>query len=49
MLRTNCFSDFEDAVQYFTVIQASDLKVIITRNKKGFRHSEIPVYTPKSF
>ncbi|GMQ30463.1 PIN domain-containing protein [Algoriphagus confluentis] len=36
------FADFEDGLQYFTAIEnSSDL--IITRNKKDFRDSQIPV------
>lgn len=42
------FNDFEDAVQYFSALHhKSDL--IITRNKKDFKNSEIPVMTPSEF
>mgnify|MGYP000025761364 CR=1 FL=1 len=36
------FSDFEDAVQYFSALQ-SGCTVIITRNGKDFRKSTIPI------
>ena len=40
--------DFEDAVQYYSAKQiAADC--IITRNKKDFSFSDIPVWTPEEF
>ena len=39
------FSDFEDALQYFSAKQC-DIEAIITRNKKDFKTSEIPVLLP---
>ena len=40
------FKDFEDALQYYSALHSySD--VIITRNKKDFSFSEIPVLEPK--
>lgn len=43
------FSDFEDAIQYFTAIQNPDVKGIITRNLSDYRKSKIPVFSPESF
>lgn len=43
------FSDFEDAIQYFTVLQNPDIKGIITRNLSDYRKSEIPVFSPEIF
>lgn len=43
------FSDFEDAIQYFTAIQNPEIKGIITRNLSVYRKSEIPVFSPESF
>jgi predicted nucleic acid-binding protein len=43
------FSDFEDAIQYFTAVQNPDIKGIITRNLSDYRKSEIPVFSPESF
>jgi predicted nucleic acid-binding protein len=42
------FSDFEDAIQYFTAIE-NNIKIIITRNIKDFKHSEIPVMNADGF
>lgn len=39
------FSDFEDAVQYYTAFSAN-VDCIVTRNTKDYRMSEIPVCTP---
>jgi predicted nucleic acid-binding protein len=43
------FSDFEDALQYFTAVENSDADIIITRNLKDYKHSKIPVMTAGSF
>jgi hypothetical protein len=43
------FSDFEDAVQYYSALQSKKCGVIITRNVKDFRLSEIAVMTPDEF
>lgn len=40
------FKDLEDAVQYFCASSISKLKGIITRNKKDFKSSQIPVFEP---
>lgn len=42
------FNDFEDAIQYYSAIN-SKVNYIITRNKKDFTKSEIPVFTPEEF
>jgi len=42
------FNDFEDAVQYFSALHhKSDM--ILTRNKKDFKNSEITTMTPSEF
>lgn len=38
------FDDFEDALQYYSAIQAN-ADIIITRNGKDFKNSKIPVMT----
>jgi len=43
------FSDFEDALQNFSVIEHSDIEVIITRNVKDYKHSTLSVYDPETF
>ena len=40
------FSDFEDAIQYFTAVSKSNIKCIVTRNTKHFKKSRLPVMTP---
>ena len=42
------FTDFEDALQYFSA-KNSGADIIITRNKKDFRNAQLPVYTPKEY
>lgn len=43
------FSDFEDAIQYFTALQNPDIKGIITRNLSDYRKSKISVFSPEIF
>ena len=38
------FDDFEDGLQYFTAM-VNESDIIITRNKKDFKYSKIPVMT----
>lgn len=42
------FSDFEDGLQYYSAIE-NDVDIIITRNKKDFKNSKIPILTAKEF
>ena len=42
------FNDFEDAIQYYTALE-NNLNIIITRNKKDFLLSELPVLTAKEY
>ena len=42
------FNDFEDAIQYYTAIE-NNLGIIITRNLKDYKQSQIPVLTAKDF
>jgi len=41
-------NDFEDSVQYFAAL-STGVDVIITRNKKDYSHSNIPVMTAGEF
>ncbi|MBU2553872.1 MAG: PIN domain-containing protein [Bacteroidetes bacterium] len=41
-------SDFEDSLQYYCAIKM-DCKILITRNSKDFKESEIPVLTPDEY
>tara|TARA_R110002049_G_scaffold132849_5_gene292193 strand:+ start:3423 stop:3836 length:414 start_codon:yes stop_codon:yes gene_type:complete len=47
-LSENTFPDFEDGLQYYSAIE-NQIDVIITRNKKDFKNSKIPVLTAKEF
>ena len=42
------FTDLEDGLQYQCAVE-ENVDFIITRNKKDFRASKIPVYTPAEF
>lgn len=42
------FNDFEDAVQHYSALYYK-CDIFITRNKKDFKNSEIPVMTPSEF
>jgi len=42
------FKDFEDAMQYFSAMN-ENVDYIITRNKKDFEASAIPVFEPQEF
>ncbi len=42
------FNDFEDAIQYYTALE-NKLNIIITRNKKDFKISKLPVLTAKEY
>jgi predicted nucleic acid-binding protein len=45
---TSDFLDFEDSLQYFSALR-TECDIIITRNGKDFKKSEIPVMTPDEF
>ena len=42
------FVDFEDAMQYYSAMQAN-VEAIITRNGKDFANSKLPVFTASEF
>lgn len=41
------FNDYEDAVQFQCAASIKGIDGIITRNKKDFKHSTIPVFLPE--
>ncbi len=47
-LNDNSFDDFEDGLQYFTAIE-NNQDLIITRNLKDFKNSNLPVMTARQF
>jgi predicted nucleic acid-binding protein len=42
------FSDFEDAIQYYSALQ-NEIEVLLTRNLKDYRKSQITVLTAQDF
>ncbi|PCE63885.1 type II toxin-antitoxin system VapC family toxin [Sediminicola luteus] len=42
------FPDFEDGLQYYSALE-NGIDIIITRNKKDFKNSKIPVLSAKEF
>ena len=42
------FPDFEDAIQYYSALEFG-IDQIITRNKKDYKKSAIPILSPKEF
>ncbi|MBN2261322.1 MAG: PIN domain-containing protein [Prolixibacteraceae bacterium] len=42
------FSDIEDSLQYHSAVK-KECNIIITRNSKDFKESEIPVLTPDEY
>jgi predicted nucleic acid-binding protein len=43
------FTDFEDALQYYSAIQSNKIDGIITRNIHDYKKSALPVFTPNEF
>ncbi|HCN84691.1 MAG TPA: DNA-binding protein [Sphingobacteriaceae bacterium] len=43
------FGDFEDALQNYSAIKNGKINVIITRNIKDYKKSEIAVLTPENY
>jgi len=42
------FTDFEDALQYYCAVKMN-CNILITRNEKDFKISDIPVMTPEEY
>ncbi len=42
------FSDFEDGLQYYSAID-NDMEIIITRNQKDFKHSQLPILSADEY
>lgn len=43
------FKDFEDALQNFAAVENGKIKVILTRNIKDFKKSDLAVMTPETY
>ena len=42
------FSDFEDGLQNYSAVD-NDMEIIITRNQKDFKHSQLPVLSADEY
>ena len=43
------FKDFEDALQNFSAVENGGIKVILTRNIKDFKKSQLSILTPETY
>lgn len=43
------FKDFEDALQNFSAQNGKEIKIILTRNTKDYKASDLSVMTPENF
>ncbi|MEM7548721.1 MAG: PIN domain-containing protein [Bacteroidota bacterium] len=43
------FNDFEDALQNYSTVSNKEIDVILTRNLKDYKHSELSIMTPETF
>ena len=43
------FKDFEDALQNYSAIEYGSIKIILTRNIKDFKKSELAILTPETY
>lgn len=43
------FKDFEDALQNFSAIENGKINIILTRNVKDFKKSELAILTPETY
>ncbi|GAB1452664.1 PIN domain-containing protein [Draconibacterium sp.] len=43
------FNDFEDSLQNFSAINNGNIDLILTRNLKDYRNSELAVFTPETY
>jgi|TARA_B110000240_G_scaffold180985_1_gene212477 predicted nucleic acid-binding protein len=47
-LSDESFADFEDGLQYYSALE-NRVAIIVTRNKRDFQNSNLPVLSPKEF
>lgn len=43
------FKDFEDALQNFSAIENGEIKIILTRNIKDYKKSDLAIFTPETY
>ncbi len=46
---TSNFTDFEDALQNYSAVNNAETKIIITRNTKDYKTSELSIMTPENY
>ncbi len=47
-LSDEAFTNFEDGLQYYSALE-NNVAIILTRNKKDFKNSKIPILTAKEY
>lgn len=43
------FKDFEDAIQHYTALEDPNIKILLTRNIKDYKHSNLSIMTPETY
>ena len=43
------FKDFEDALQSYSAVNSGNIDLILTRNLKDYKNSELGVFTPETY
>lgn len=43
------FKDFEDALQNFSAVEYKSIQIVLTRNIKDFKKSELAILTPETY
>ena len=43
------FKDFEDALQGYSAVNSGNIDLILTRNLKDYKKSELGVFTPETY
>lgn len=43
------FKDFEDSLQNFSAIENGEIKIILTRNIKDYKKSNLAIFTPETY
>lgn len=43
------FKDFEDALQHFSAVSSEQITLILTRNIKDYKNSQLAVMTPENY
>ena len=43
----SAFKDFEDAIQYYSALSNNKIDIIVTRNTKDFKESDLAIMTPE--